>query len=95
MTSLLRVLISVICVFMRMFLSTFGSRPACSRLRHGNSADAFPSSHLRDEAFDLFPAAIFADVRHDNVGVQGETRARAVGIHPGEQEQNLITKVVV
>lgn len=60
---------------------TLESLPARSRLCHGNGADAFPSSHLGDEAFDLFLATVVDDVRHDDVGVQGETRPRAVGIH--------------
>lgn len=72
--------------------SLLESRPACSRLGHCNGANAFPSNHLRDEACNLFLAAVVADVRHDNFGVQGETRARAVGIHSGGQKQNVTLK---
>lgn len=74
-----------------------GGRPARSRLRHGDGADAFPGGHLGDEALNLLLAAVFADVGHDDVGVQGETRARAVGVHPAGQTRGfsgILTQLV-
>lgn len=66
--------------------------PACSRFTHSNSRDAFPSSHLGDEAFNLLFAAIVDNVGHNNVWVQTETRAWAVRVHSGGCKRNVITE---
>lgn len=57
--------------------------PASAWLRHGDGADAFPSSHRGYEAIDLRLAAIVTDVGHRNLRMQSEARARAVRVHPG------------
>lgn len=65
---------------LRLFASNF--LPAGARLSHADGADASPGGHVGDEALDLLLAAVVGDVGHDDVRVQGEARARAVGVHP-------------
>ncbi|RUS78936.1 hypothetical protein EGW08_013314, partial [Elysia chlorotica] len=56
--------------------------PARPWLRHGDGADAFPSSHSGDEPGDLLLGAVVQDVRHDDVGVDRPARPAAVGVAP-------------